>query len=615
MLDFSLLQDFHFVRPLWLIALIPAWLLGWLLRYRQQWRSSWQHFIDPVLLTPLLKGKINKPGNTFPLLVTLFWTTATLALAGPAWQKLPQPVKKIDNALVILLDLSPSMLAADVKPARLVAARHKIIDLLNARQEGYTALVAYSGDAHVVAPLTDDNETIVNLVNVLEPAIMPINGSNLERAIEKALELFENSGYTNGDILLITDGITEQARDNSSAILSNSDFRLSIIGVGTEAGAPIPSHRGGFIKDDKGNIIMPALNSMVLQNFANDVNGSYITLQLSDKDILPLIKGHQRLDQEKTTSVEREFDEWQDMGALLTWPLLFLILLAYRRGIILGLIAIIPLLHTNSAEADDGFLAKLWSNDNQRAMKALERKDYETASKLFNDPEWKAYSQYMESDYEDATIGFSKKPSPNSLYNKGNALAKSGHYQEAIDSYKEAIKLKPDFEDAKYNKKIVEDILKNQESFTKADESNEKMENNQPESQSKDANKNQKQPSPEGGKEANEEDNPPESGSQQQSASEQANGEQRNSEDKSPNQDNSGKPSNQHPMEDQEPGATTNPSRLSKEEQQAMEQWLRKVPDDPSELLKNKFEYYYQQQLRQQQRGQESLYLNNEERW
>jgi len=607
MAEFGILQNLHFVRPWWLATLIPLWLLGWSLKYRSQYRSCWQKFIDPALLAPLLKGKINKPSNLFPLIIILFWTIATLALAGPAWQKLPQPVKKIDNALVILLDLSPSMLAADVKPARLVAARHKIIDLLNARKEGYTALVAYSGDAHVVAPLTDDNETIVNLVNVLEPAIMPIYGSNLEHAIEKALQLFENSGYTNGDILLITDGITEQAKKNSSAILSNSNFTLSIIGVGTDAGAPIPSHQGGFIKDDKGNILMPALNSSLLRSLANDTNGSYISLQLNDSDILPLIKGRHRPDQEKSTLTEREFDQWQDSGALLIFPLLILILLAFRRGIILGLLLTTSLLPA-PVEAQDGFWEKLWLNDNQRAMKAMEKNDYEKASKFFKDPEWKAYSQYKKNEYENSAIGFSKKTSPNSLYNKGNALAKSGHYQEAINAYKDAIKLKPDFENAKHNKKIVEKLLKNQENSTKTNESEENIGSKQPESHPGDPNKNQQPSSSEIGEDANEGDNLPEP---QQSAKEQNDGEKRNTDNKISNQSDSEK----QPTENQETDSTIPQSRLSKEEQQSMEQWLRKVPDDPSTLLKNKFEYYYQQEMRQQQRSNSSSHLNKEERW
>lgn len=606
MVDITPFHDFHLVRPWWLIMLIPAWLLGWSLKYRQQWQSAWQRFISPLLLAPLLKGKINKPGNTLPFMMILFWTITILALGGPTWKKSPQSVKKIDNALVILLDLSPSMLAADIKPARLIVARHKIIDLLKARKEGYTALVAYSGDAHVVAPLTDDNETIINLVNVLEPAIMPIDGSNLEHALQKSMQLFKNSGYANGDILLITDGITEQAGENSRALLSNSGFILSIIGIGTKEGGPIPSSRGGFIKDDTGNIIMPSLDSTILQGLANDVNGSYTLVQLSDRDILPLVDGRHRLDQEKTTSVDREFDQWKDMGALLTWPLLILILLAFRRGVILSLILLIPLLHATQAEANEGFWGKLWLNDNQRAMKAMEHQDYEKASRLFNDPEWKAAAQYQQKDYGSSAENFSKKLSSINLYNKGNALAKNGNFQEAIKSYEKSIKLNPDFEDAKYNKKIVEDILKNKTTSKQTGDSEDKQQS-QPDDQ--------KMEQPESSnQESGTSNNPLDPGSQQ-SASEQDNGQEYQSRESPLEQAPQNKISQKKPSEEEEMSAVAKQPQSTQEEKQAMEQWLRKVPDDPSSLLKNKFEYYYQLELQRKRRGLSSSHLNNEERW
>jgi Ca-activated chloride channel family protein len=607
MVDLNLLQDFHFVRPWWILMLAPACLLGWSLKFRQSWESPWSRFIDPLLLSPLLKGKINKPGNLFPYIITLFWVIAVLSLAGPAWEKNPQSVKKIDNALVILLDLSPSMLAADVKPARLITARHKIIDLLNMRNEGYTALVAYSGDAHVVAPLTDDNTTIINLVNVLEPAIMPVDGSNLEHAIEKSLELFANSGYSTGDILLISDGITEQAKHNSANLLSRHNFRLSIIGVGTETGGPIPSARGGYIKDENGNIIIPILDSKRLRDLADDVSGSYIPLQLGDKDISPLVHGRQRNDQSESITVERDFDQWRDMGAMLSFPLLILILFAFRRGIILGLFCLIPLLPSPSAQAEDGFWDKLWLNDNQRAMEAVKQKDFKKASNLFKDPEWKSFSQYQKQEYESSAIGFSKRKTPNSFYNKGNSLAKSGHYQEAIDSYSEAIKLKPDFESAKHNKKVVEKILKNQQ--------NQQNDNSSQEADKQSESQQEKNgQSTEGDEKSSEDREKKQKDDLRESESEQSKNNEIPPQGKKQETNDASKPADKAPIEHQDSTAT-NQNSLGNEDQRAMEQWLRKVPDDPSDLLKNKFQYYYHQQITKERNGQSSPHLNKEDRW
>lgn len=616
----NLWQDFHFIRPYGFLLILPALCLCWFLWRRRYQSSGWQAYIDASLLQPLISGKSHQPGYGFSLMLAVFWIIAAVALSGPTWKKLPQAVERIDNALVIVLDLSPSMLAADLKPNRMVVARHKVIDLLKARHEGYTALVVFSGDAHVVSPLTEDNQTIINLVHVLEPAIMPIDGSNVEHGLSTAFNLFQNAGYTNGDILLLTDGITETALEHSIPLFANSPFRLSIIGIGTESGGPIPSARGGFIKDAQGNIIMPALRSHLLQQLAHQTHGHYTALQLSDADILPLVKGRQRPDQQQSSAVEREFDQWQDHGAYLVLPLLILFLFAFRRGFILVCLWTLPFFQSPSATANDTFWEKLWLNDNQRAMKAMERQDFENAAKNFHDEDWKASAQYESSDYQAAIEHFRDDTSAKGSYNKGNALAKSGNLKGALQAYENALKQRSDFDDAKFNKALVEKLLEEQKSSN--------------ENSSKDNQENQ-QTDQQGSKQSS---NPEESQDSTNNSSDEASSENTD-QNKNDSQDNSIKESAKEDQnrKDHQPQASDkaapqkNPSSQEKtsghqgeplempaptaEEQQAMEQWLRKVPDDPSSLLRNKFEYYYRLQLQKEQQGKSPVHLNSEERW
>ena len=137
------------------------------------------------------------------------WILATIAIAGPVWRQTPQPVHEREDALVVIFDLTKSMLATDVKPDRLVRAKRKLIDLLELREEGVTALIVFSGDAHVVSPLTDDTKTIAAMIPALSPDLVPAPGSALAPALVKAVDLFRDGGTASGRILIITDEIRD----------------------------------------------------------------------------------------------------------------------------------------------------------------------------------------------------------------------------------------------------------------------------------------------------------------------------------------------------------------------------------------------------------------------
>jgi len=645
------LQAFHFIRPYFLWMLLPAVLFVLLLVRREKISNAWQRHIDPLLLAPLLRGSINRSGKKLPLLSLLFWIVCALALAGPTWEKLPTPIEKRDTALVILMDLSPSMLAADVKPSRLIAARHKVLDLLQARKEGYSALIAYSGDAHIVSPLTDDTQTIASLLNVLEPGIMPVYGSNLEDALKLALQLFQNGGYTQGDILLVTDGITTETLENSAALLKGKSFTLSVIGVGTEEGGPIPDSNGGFVKNKQGTIILPQLHAEQLMALAKKVNGYYSPLQLNDSDIQPLIEGTEffnrnSLNKSKTKNQERTFDQWRDVGGAVSLLLLPLLLAGFRRGVLISLMMTISLWQMpkayaaeSSTPASSGWSFpswnNLWLNDNQRAMKAMQDKAFESAAKQFSDPNWKASAQYEQGDYASALKQFKNDFSVKGMYNQGNALAKSGQLQEAINAYNQALKQNPQFSDAAFNKKIVEDLLKQQQKQPqdknqqdKSGDQSKKEQNDK--GQQSDKNGDQQQNKSGEQKDSDSKTDQQKNEESQEQKKAQQDNENRNNQEAQTKPGEKGKDqtdqnaankpdekkmdNKQNPL-DQKDKQTGAESKLTPEQKQALEQWLRQVPDDPSGLLRNKFEYYYQQRLQEQQQGKAPKHTNDEERW
>ena len=200
-------QAFHFLRPLALIGLAPALLLAAWYGLRHLGRGAFDFLLSKELQAVLLSGGETSQRWRTPAMIALGLGLGCIAIAGPTWQRQDMPAREVEDALVVLFDLSLSMYAEDVQPSRLERARLELTDLLRLREEGTTALVAYAGDAHVVTPLTDDVETILHLSVSLSPDIMPVFGSRTGRAIELANQLLLQASQETGRLLLISDGI------------------------------------------------------------------------------------------------------------------------------------------------------------------------------------------------------------------------------------------------------------------------------------------------------------------------------------------------------------------------------------------------------------------------
>ncbi|WP_331352621.1 vWA domain-containing protein [Cellvibrio sp. UBA7671] len=626
-----LISQFHFLRPWWLVALAPVLVVALLLWYQKHNARSWQQMVAPELLQYLLDGQTTRIRPWQLIALLLAWIISCIALAGPSWEKRPVAVEQNQQALVLLLDLSPSMMSEDVKPSRLVRARLKIADLLRLRKDGQTALLVYAGDVHVVTPLTDDTETINNIIPALHPNIMPAQGSNTEEAVSHAIQLLKNAAITQGDLLLITDGIDKDAQYNISEIMTReSQYRLSILGVGGNAPTPIPSSKGGFVRDNKRNIVTTQLNAGELQNLANQSRGRYRTLASTSSDIdylmdLPTPK------KEETQRVERDFDSWYDRGHWLVLLLLPIILYCFRRGVLLCLF-IVPLTALTSNKSYAFGWDDLWKNKNQQAYEKLQQEQAAEAAQQFDHPDWKASAQYRAGDYEEAAKNFAQSDNADAHYNRGNALAKANKLPDAIKAYDQALKLNPELEDAKKNRKLVEELLKQQQQNQdqqdkdkdkdeqdqkdqdqqKQDQGNsdQQKDEQQQDQQQQDKNDQQKQQDQNNQQDQNQQQNQSDQQSQQdQQSSAGQNEQQKQSEQEKSDQEQS----QQEKTEEEQAADAAQREReeqqaaeekmqqmqagepkddgLTDEERQAMEQWLRRIPDDPGGLLRNKFNY------------------------
>ncbi len=365
------LAEFHFIRPFWLLSLIPAIPIYVLLLKNKLNQGNWSNVCDAELLPFILQERPIEKNRWALILGGLASLLIIIALAGPTWERLPSPVFRNDAALVIVLDLSQSMEAADIKPNRLAMARYKIADILNQRKDGQTALLVYAGDAFTVTPLTTDTETIANQLPALTTDIIPVQGSNTPLALSIAVKLLKQAGLQSGEILLITDGIDFER--SISKVEALSGYHLSILGVGTEGGAPIKKASGGFFKDALGNINIPKLNVSELARLAKAGNGVYKTITNDNSDVEAILSQLQTPAKNKN-SVDNNLliDQWNEKGP---WLLLIILPFAaffFRKGLLsLALLCLFPFPKTSYAlEWND-----LWKTPDQTAQQAFTQKN------------------------------------------------------------------------------------------------------------------------------------------------------------------------------------------------------------------------------------------------
>jgi Ca-activated chloride channel family protein len=570
----SLIDNFHFLRPIWLLALIPV-----LLFFVAMWRvnsvvTAWDKAIDKNLLPYLLDRSKNASQRTPLILLFAAWALSILALAGPVWEQLPQPVQKKEDALVIVFDLSLSMFAPDHSPNRLDLAKRKLRDILTLREEGQTALVVYAGDAHTVTPLTDDVVTIEALVPSLSPNIMPLFGSKPVEAIELAIGLLDGTEANRGKVLLMTDGISGFDEELLiTELFAENDYELLIMGIGTEEGAPIRTNDGNFLTDEAGALIIPTLNKNVLQSLANRVSGRYHDIQLADSDLAFLLSDFELLDEDQMSDVEEEFDVWHEFGPWLLLLVLPIAAMSFRRGWLFSLVLVtgsgmmLPSQQVQALEWKD-----LWMTRDQQAAEAFASEEHSTAALLFKATDWAGAANYKAANYEAAIASFSSIDTVDGHYNRGNALALSGNYAESIAAYDMALSLELGHVDSLQNKAIVEQLLEQEEA--------ENGENQEGEDQENESEQNSENESDQDSESSEQQDQESQEGDQSQQDQEQQN---------QPPEEQEGSESN---SEQNTPSETTNEEF---EEQQSLEQWLRRIEDDPGELLRRKFRYQYRQ--------------------
>jgi Ca-activated chloride channel homolog len=326
-MELKALADFHFLYPLWLLALLPVWAVAGWLGWRRREDGNWGTVIDAELLSALRLA----PGGLRDSpwwLIALGWSLAVLALAGPAWQREKSVSYRAPGAWVMVLDLSPSMAAADLAPNRATRARYAVDDLLGAVRDQRVALLAFADEPHVVTPLTEDVATVRALLPPLEPGLMPVAGDNAAPALKRAGQLLQAAGVAHGEVILLSDGFADQAAAMTAAqALRAQGARLDVVGVGTLQGAPQPDGKGGFVAGS-----MTRLQADGLRHLASLGGGEYVSLTDLHQLINDLQAGASRALEDDSQKTGLQVAHWRNGGVWLLLPLLGVGVLLSRRG-------------------------------------------------------------------------------------------------------------------------------------------------------------------------------------------------------------------------------------------------------------------------------------------
>lgn len=614
--------DFHFLRPLWLAVAALAPVIVWYLWRRGPYAGGWLEVVEARLRPYVLDAQQGRHGGlALPLVAAIALVACSIALAGPAWERQQQMLYRGGDSLVVLLDLSRSMDTADLPPSRITRAKLKLLDLLERRGGGNTALIVYSANAFTVVPLTDDNDTIAALVTSLSTDIMPSRGSYPVAALAKAQSLLEQAGAVHGQVLLIGDGGFSEEALTRAGELAAAGFRVSVLGVGTNGGGPIPAPGGGFESDASGRLAIARLEETGLRRIAIAGSGRYhrITPGPADLDNLLVARTANASVTDGGEKSNQTVEMWLDKGP---WIVVFLLPFAgllFRRGWVLAIVAfavVAPLPQPAHAFS----LKDLWLTPDQQGSRKLAEDDPAAAAEVFADPDWRAAALYRDGQYVESAKELAERNTPSAHYNRGNSLAKAGRVEAAIGAYASALQLDPEHEDAAFNKTLLEQQREQQNQAGDGESGGQ-----QPSDQNSDD---------EGSKNDNEDS---QSGESQSGSDQQPSGSESDSEGGDGNSDGEAQGSTPEdssdieeiqqalreaaeaaeadpaaaPKDDQQAAVLTAAERDEQEREEALAQWLRRVPNDPGGLLRRKFREQYQRRGKDQEGN--SLWPDNQE--
>jgi len=269
---------------IWLLPLVAVILIVTSRRNK----TALARLADPELIPRLTEESISGRAFVKGVLVLLAFTLMVVALAGPRWGSHYQEVSRKGVDIMLLVDVSPSMLVEDIKPTRLERARREIFDFIRVVQGDRVGLTAFAGAAFVQCPLTLDYAALQMFLSSLTPDLIPVTGTDLGAAIQAGVASFDPKAETDKVLLLITDGEDNEGQGIEAARTAAAQgIKIFVFGVGDPSGGPIPndSNTGGFRKDKAGQVVLSKLDEEGLKKIAGLTGGVYVRSVTGDLDL------------------------------------------------------------------------------------------------------------------------------------------------------------------------------------------------------------------------------------------------------------------------------------------------------------------------------------------
>lgn len=463
-------QGFHFIRPLWLLLLPLGPLLLWWWQRRNDPLQRWKGMIAPHLLAHLVVGDSERWRPRPIHLVCAALMLGSIACAGPTWELESPPFAEDRAPMMVAMDLSPAMNAMDVSPTRLERAKQKVRDLMALRVGGRTGLIVYTNMAHMVLPPTDDAALMEMFLSALSTDLLPGNGMNAGAALVLADRLL-GAESDPGTIVFFTSGFDDAQIPAFVAHHQHSRQQVLMLAVGTTEGGALRAANGSIQTGPDGAPIVAKLDDNALQRLSSQAHVPLASITSGNQDMQWVQREavhHLQLVNDKTTQ------HWKEYGYYLSYPLVLLALFWFRRGWMVRWVFVLGCLGLGAvpspAAAADWHVADWFFTPDQQGRWYYEHRDFGRAAEHFQNPYWKAWALYQHGRYDEAQKVFETLPGADARFMSGNSYARQFEYQEAIDDYNEALRMRHPFPQAEANLRLMKQLMKQREQVPPEDE-------------------------------------------------------------------------------------------------------------------------------------------------
>lgn len=518
---------------LWLLWILPILVLIRFVGWRRR-RAKLKKLGDPELLKLLMPGiSAYRPTVKFCLMLSAL-ALLIVMLARPQMGSKISHDKRQGIETIICLDISNSMLAEDVAPSRLDKSKMLVENLVDNFTNDKIGLIVFAGDAFVQLPITSDYVSAKMFLQNITPSLIQTQGTNIADAIDLASKSFTQQNNVGRAIILITDGENhEPGATDAAAAAKKKGINVFILGVGNAQGAPIPTGDGGYMKDHSGNTVMTALNESMCKELAQAGSGQYIHVnntsdaeKILNDDLTKLQKG------DTTSVIYSEYDEqFQAVGILVLLILILEVCVLevknpFLRNIkffgksfggkrslasdsnlgktltlaILLLCGTAMNLHAQNdrafiREGNKAYKAQKWAQAETQYRKAISKNDRNSqavynlgCALMMQQKDSMAMLQYQQA----AKMETNPYRRFMSYHNMGVIMQQHQQYAQAIEFYKNALRLNPQDNQTRYNLALCKKLLKNQpqqNNKNNKDKNNKNNKNNKNQDKNKDQNK------------------------------------------------------------------------------------------------------------------------------